>query len=108
MLNGLPNDALDAAMRADRAREAREIVKAWTRTFQITKQACIKVAIQVSHSEAGGLLVGKVVELLEEEGLELVSHSEFPIGMNEAKEPIVICSLIVRTKDGKARSVILA
>lgn len=104
----MPTDALDAAARADRAQEARAIVKKWVHTFTVAKQPCIKLAIQVSHSESGGLLVGKCVELLGEEGFDVVSHSEFPVGLTAEQVPVVICSLIVRTRDGKARSVILA
>jgi hypothetical protein len=105
--NGLAMGAV-GAMKAQQALAARKLAKGWTDAMKEHQLAALCVNMQTGQNDAGGFLLGYLDMALEELGYLIAHMTVLPVGQNPDGVIIQSVSMLLKSKTGKAQSVILA
>ncbi len=96
------------AMKTAQALEARRTAKIWIEALKTHEMSALVFMQQVGATDAGGFFLGYLDAALREEQYEIGALSFTLNGQAPNGVPLLMYSVLVRSKTGKPQSVILA
>jgi hypothetical protein len=94
-------------MKTQQALAARETAKRFVDAMKEHRMASLCVMQQVGATDAGGFFLGFLDQALDEAGYTMVPMGFCPAGQAPNGSMVMMYSLLIRSKTGKAQSVIL-